>query len=405
MRIKPFQALRPQAELARLVASVPYDVVDTEEARELAKGNPRSFLRIGRPEIDLSPGTDIYSDEVYAKGLENFLRFQNEKTLVREDREYLYVYRLVMGKHIQRGVVTCCRVEDYESNLIKKHEKTRTEKEKDRTRYVDTLNAHTGPIFLTYRDDAAIDRLVADAERDQPLFDFTAVDGIKHTIWRVAATADVINAFKNVPLCYIADGHHRAAAAVRVGIERRSGNQGHRGDEEYNWFMGVLFPASQLQILPYNRCVSDLNGLTQGDFVKAVAGKLNLREGAPPSPVGSRNVSMYLAGRWYGISWDADLVQDPVMSLDVSVVQDRILEPILGIKDPRTDKRIEFTGGIRGPGELVKNVDSGKAAVAFSMYPVTVNQMMAIADAGRIMPPKSTWFEPKLRSGLLIHTI
>lgn len=405
MRIKPFQALRPEVSSAHLVASVPYDVVDTEEARALAGGNAKSFLRIGRPEIDLPPGTDIYSDAVYARGVANFRSFQQDGVLRRDDAEHLYVYRLVMGKHVQQGIVACCHVEDYETNIIKKHEKTRTDKEKDRTRYVDILNAHTGPIFLTYRDDEGIDQLVREAQTREPLFDFTAVDGVKHTIWRMPDDAGVVNSFKRIPVCYIADGHHRAAAAARVGVERRSANPGHSGNEEYNWFMGVLFPASQLQILPYNRCVRDLNGMTEAAFLAAVKERFTVRENCGMVPAGASNVSMYLGGRWYGLSWSTTDETDPVMSLDVSVLQDRLLDPLLGIKDPRTDKRIEFVGGIRGAAELVRNVDSGKAAVAFSMFPVSVNQMMAIADAGRIMPPKSTWFEPKLRSGLLIHTI
>lgn len=395
----------PQVESAHKVASVPYDVVDTEEARLFAADNPISFLRIGRPEIEFPPGTDMYADKVYEKGLENFMKFQKERVLIRDDKPYLYIYRLIMGKHVQQGVVACCHIEDYEKDVIRKHEKTRTDKEKDRTRYVDTLNAHTGPIFLTYRDVSAIDELVSKAQKAEPLFDFDAVDGVRHTIWRIGADKAFIDAFKKVPVSYIADGHHRAAAAVRVGTERRAKNSKHSGKEEYNWFMGVLFPAKQLQILPYNRCVRDLNGLSAAEFLKALAKQFNVKEGQGPRPAGPRSVCMYLSGKWHTLSWDAEKNADPVKSLDVSVLQDRLLDPILGIKDPRTDKRIDFVGGIRGTGELIKKVNSGECKVAFSMYPVTVSQMMAIADAGQIMPPKSTWFEPKLRSGLLIHTM
>jgi len=386
------------------VASVPYDTVDTDEARALAAGNPRSFLRIGRPEIDRPAGTDIHSDAVYAKAAANFQEFQKVGYLVREDQPHVYVYRLQMGKHIQRGIVGCCHIEDYEKNIIRKHEKTRADKEDDRTRHVKTLNANSGPIFLTYRDVPALDKIVAETEKGRPLFDFDAADGIHHTIWRIASSDPVVEAFARVPVCYIADGHHRAAAAVRAGTEKMASNPRHTGNEEYNWFLAVLFPAGQLQILPYNRCVNDLNGLSREAFLGAVKKVFTLTDNASPTPSGTRHCSMYVAGKWYGLSWTVS-GNDPVASLDVSFVQDRLLSPILGIQDPRTDKRIEFIGGIRGTGELVKRVDSGKAAVAFSMYPVTVDQVMAIADAGRIMPPKSTWFEPKLRSGLLVHTL
>jgi uncharacterized protein (DUF1015 family) len=383
---------------------VPYDTVDTEEARALAAGNAKSFLRIGRPEIDLPKGTDIHSDAVYAKAAANFQEFQKQGYLVREDRPYLYVYRLQMGKHVQRGVVCCCHIEDYEKNVIRKHEKTRADKEDDRTRHVKTLNANSGPIFLTYRDVAALDRIVAETEQGKSFFDFTASDGIRHTIWRIPSSDAVVKAFAEVPVCYIADGHHRAAAAARAGMEKRAANTAHTGQEEYNWFLAVLFPAGQLQILPYNRCVGDLNGLSSEAFLAQVRRLFSVADKATPTPKGARHCSMYLAGRWYDLSWGV-CENDPVAALDVSFLQDRLLSPVLGIRDPRTDKRIEFIGGIRGAGELTKRVDSGRAAVAFSLYPVTVAQVMAIADAGRIMPPKSTWFEPKLRSGLLVHTL
>lgn len=406
MKVKAFSALRPPVEIVHLVASVPYDTVDTEEARAMADGNPCSLLRISRPEIDFPKGTDIYSPHVYQRAVENFGKFQEEKILIREAKPYVYIYRQKMGSHVQRGIVACCHIDDYANNLIRKHEKTRQDKEDDRTRHVKMLKANTGPVFLAYRDTKAIDTIVSAVERQKPLYDFTAPDGISHTVWRADADTDrLVEEFCKVPVSYIADGHHRAAAAARAGMEMRKANAAHNGTEEYNWFLAVLFPAGQLRILPYNRIVLDLNGMTEGDFLKAVGKKFKVSANAAPDPVAPRTASMYLGGAWYGLSWEPGKAVDPVQALDVSFLQNNLLDPFLGIKDPRTDKRIEFVGGIRGAGELVKRVDSGKGVVAFSMYPVTVDQMMAIADAGSVMPPKSTWFEPKLRSGLLIHTL
>jgi uncharacterized protein (DUF1015 family) len=287
--------------------------------------------------------------------------------------------------------------------IIKKHEKTRRDKEDDRTRLIGTLSADTGPVFLTYRDSQAIDALAAQAQKDAPLYDFTAPDGIQHTVWRVADSS-FVEKFRSVPVAYVADGHHRTASAVRVGRERREKNPDHTGNEEYNWFLAVLFPASQLQILPYNRAVKDLNGLSKADFLEAVGRAFTVTPNANDTPARPGEIRMYLDGAWHGLTWQPGVDADPISQLDVTGLQDRLLAPILGIDDPRTSKRIDFIGGIRGPGELVKAVDSGKSAVAFSMYPTTVEQLMAIADANQIMPPKSTWFEPKLRSGLFIHT-
>ncbi len=408
MKTKPFSAIRPAPEVAAKLASVPYDVVDTAEARALAAGNPASFLHVSRPEIDLPNGTDIYSDAVYAQASKALDGLLDKGCLFRDAAPAYYVYRQVMGDHAQTGVVACCHIDDYAADVIRKHEKTRQDKEDDRTRHVLTLNANTGPVFLTYRDEAAIDALVAATTADAPLYDFTADDGIRHTVWKAAGNGAALRAaFGEVPVAYVADGHHRAKAAWRAGAECRAANPRHTGNEEYNWFLAVLFPASQLRILPYNRLVADLNGLSPEDFLDRVRevfavsapGDASLAE-----PAASRHVSMYLDGAWYDLSWPA-FDADPVQSLDVSVLQDRLLAPVLGIQDPRTDARISFMGGIRGVGELAKRVDEGRAAVAFSMYPVTVEQMMAIADAGLIMPPKSTWFEPKLRSGLLVHEI
>jgi uncharacterized protein (DUF1015 family) len=404
VRIKAFQALRPPEKIAHRVAAVPYDTVNTEEARALAAGNPQSLLHISRSEIDLPPGTDPYSNAVYERSLSNFMEFQKKRFLVRERKPHLYIYRQVMGQHAQRGIVVCCNIEDYEKNVILKHEKTRRDKEDDRAWHIGTLRANTGPVFLTYRDNPEVDTIVASVEQGKPLYDFTAPDGIKHTVWRIPSDEELVQMFRRIPVCYIADGHHRAAASVRVGNEQKAANKNHSGAEEYNWFLAVLFPATQLQILPYNRVVRDLNGLTPDSFMAAVKARFKVLENAESAPASPRHVSMYLGGKWYGINWDEPESRDVVSKLDVSVLQTNLLDVILGIKDPRTDKRIEFVGGIRGVGELVKLVDSGKAAVAFSMYPVSVEKVMAIADAGMIMPPKSTWFEPKLRSGLLIHT-
>jgi uncharacterized protein (DUF1015 family) len=380
--------------------------VDTAEARDLAAGNPLSFLHVSRPEIDLPDGTDIYSDAVYAQAVAALSGLKARGALATDPEPRYYAYRQVMGDHAQTGIVTCCHIDDYGADVIKKHERTRQDKEDDRTRHVLELGANTGPVFLTYRDVAAIDDCVAAALAGEPLYDFTADDGIRHTVWKFGASdSDRLQSlFGAVPEAYVADGHHRAKAAWRAGAEKRAANPNHTGDEEYNWFLTVLFPASQLTILPYNRCVADLNGLSAAEFLDRVRKVFTVTDNVPASPAGSRNVSFYLGGKWYGLSWEP-FDADPVSSLDVSVLQDRLLAPVLGIADPRTDKRISFIGGIRGTDELVRRVDSGRDAVAFSMAPVTVEQMMAIADAGQIMPPKSTWFEPKLRSGLLVHEI
>ena len=405
MLIKPFAALRPVPEKAAALAAVPYDVVDTAEARVLAAGNPDSFLHVSRPEIDLPDSVDIHDDRVYAQGVKALKDLQARGVLLRETGERLYVYRQIMGGHSQTGVVACCSIDDYANDIIRKHEKTRKDKEDDRTRHCLELNANSGPVFLTYRETPVLDKLVAEAQQGAPLYDFTAVDGIRHTVWRAeGASAAWVQAFGGVPLAYVADGHHRAAAAFRAGQQRRAANPSHTGREEYNWFLAVLFPANQLRILPYNRCVADLNGLTPAAFLAKVGSIFKTEPVAGAEPAGAREVRMYLGGAWYKLSWE-EFDADPVGRLDVSVLQDRLLAPVLGIDDPRTNTRISFVGGIRGTGELAKRVDGGRDAVAFSMYPTTVPQMMDIADAGQIMPPKSTWFEPKLRSGLLVHTL
>ena len=406
MRIQPFQGLVPQSQFVEEVAAVPYDVVDTAEAAALARDKPNNLLHVDRAEIGLPPGTDPYSDAVYSRAVETLQRLQEDEVLVREPSPAIYLYRQVMGEHSQTGLVAACHVDDYENDIIRKHEKTRKVKEDDRTRLVNELSANTGPIFLTYRDRREINTRVAEITAvDDPLFDFTADDGVRHTFWRVSSgLSDLVQFFEDVPLAYVADGHHRSASAARVGSERRAANPNHDGSEDYNWFLGVLFPASELKILPYNRGVADLNGMTPEAVLEKIGEVVQVAETSSSSPAAPGNVHMYLDGKWYALSWPEDPNADPVDSLDVSVLQQKILDPILGIDDPRTNDRIDFIGGIRGTAYLEELVDSGKAGVAFSMFPVTVEQLMAIADADQIMPPKSTWFEPKLRSGLVVHT-
>jgi uncharacterized protein (DUF1015 family) len=406
--IYPFRALRPPVERVEQVASVPYDVVNTEEARELAADNPLSLLRVTRPEIDLPEGTNIYSDEVYRRAAENFQKLIETCPLETESEPSLYLYRLVMGEHEQVGIAACCAVDEYDAGLIRKHERTRPDKEDDRTRHMLELRAQTGVVFLTYRADRRIDALAAAVVASDPLYDFTAPDGIRHTVWRAPATDALVRAFGEVPLLYIADGHHRAASASRARAALREQNPGHTGEEEYNRFLTVIFPSDQMQILPYNRVVRDLHGMSPEEFLAAVKGKFRVEEGSAAVPARG-SWSMYLKQRWYNLSLldGAPRAQadDPTVALDVSVLQDHLLDPILGIKDVRTDKRIDFVGGIRGTAELERLVNEGRAQVAFSLSPTTIEDLLTVSDANGIMPPKSTWFEPKLRDGLLIHQI
>lgn len=410
IRVKPFRAWHPRPEQAAAVACVPYDVVDTKEARGLAEGNPISFLHAIRPEINLPDSTDPYSPAVYEAARQQFGRFQRE-VLVQEAAPKIYLYRQEMdllGRRLsQVGIVACCHIDDYASGLIKKHEKTRADKEDDRTRHVMAQNANAEPVFFLVQDREDLNALIASGITAPPLFDFAAPDGVRHTVWTVADAAPYVAAFARCPCAYVADGHHRTAAAARAGAERRAANPGHTGEEEYNWFLAVLFPASQLTILPYHRLVKDLDGHTPVEVLEWLRRSAVLTENAPPSAQSVGRVSMYLAGKWYGIAYPDAWINrnDPIGSLDYTILTDRILGPLLGICDIRKDKRIDFVGGIRGPGELSKRVDAGEAAVAFSMHPTTIEHLIRIADAGQIMPPKSTWFEPKLRSGLLVHTL
>lgn len=405
--IRPFRALRPQPGQAQAVASVPYDVVNTDEARALANGNPLSFLHVSRPEIDLPPGTDIHSDAVYKKAVENFEKLISECPLEQEAEPSLYLYRLIMGDHEQVGIIACCAVDEYDNGTIRKHERTRRDKEDDRTRHMIMLRAQTGPVFLTYRRRAEIDDQVFAAMSVEPLFDLTASDGVRHTIWRMGETAPLVDSFAKVPLLYIADGHHRAAGASRARAELKAQSFAHTGKEDYNYFLTVIFPDSQVRILAYNRAVQDLNGLSSEAFLEAIGRQFTVTENANSEPQERGHWSMYLAGKWHELQLapDATLPVGNVARLDVSILQDRLLDPILGIKDVRTDKRIDFIGGLRGTKELERLVNDGQAAVAFSMFPTTVEELLMVSDANEIMPPKSTWFEPKLRDGLVVHVI
>ena len=407
--IKAFRALRPRPEHAAEVAAVPYDVVNTEEARALAGDNPLSFLRVSRPEIEMPEGVNIYADEVYDKAAANFDRLIEQAPLIIEDEPSFYLYRLVMAGRAQTGVVACCSVDEYDEDIIRKHERTRKDKEDDRTRHMLTIGAQTGPVFLTHRPNAAVKELARSVISTEPLFDFVAPDDIAHTVWRVPVEMNqaLTEAFGQIPLLYIADGHHRAKSASRARETLRAKNIAHAGGEEYNFFQCVIFPSDELHILPYNRVVKDLNHYSTEEFLKEVESAFEVTPDADPRPARRNNFSMYLNGRWYGLKLKGEVTRRIKMAdrLDVSALQNELLAPILGIQDVRTDKRIDFIGGVRGTQELERLVDSGKFAVAFSLYPTTVDELMEISDAGEIMPPKSTWFEPKLRDGLLSHLI
>jgi uncharacterized protein (DUF1015 family) len=397
---RPFKALRPRTGLAPRIAAVPYDVVNAGEARALA-GDPLSFLHVSRAEIDLPPTTDPYADTVYARAAANFEALKRDG-LEQETRPAIYLYRLKMGAHVQTGVAAVFSVDEYRRDLVKKHEKTRPEKENDRTRHIVETRAQSGPVLLTYRREAALDAAVAAGGAGEPLYAFTAADGIEHTIWRTSPETGeaIVAGFGGVPALYIADGHHRAASAARA-FEQLGGGP----DAEAAWFLAVAFPDTAMQILPYHRVVKDLGGRTPEAFLADVAEHVPLAPGAPDATRRGR-CAMYLAGRWHALDLgSAPATADPTESLDVQRLQDHVLAPLLGIHDPRTDKRIDFVGGIRGAGELTRLVDSGQVAAAFAMFPTTMDDLFAIADAGGIMPPKSTWFEPKLRDGLLTHVI
>ena len=410
VHIQPFRGVRPRTDLARLVAAPPYDVLTSEEARELAAGNPYSFLHVGKPEIDLPPGTDLYADAVYAKGKENFERFLREGTIAQDATPDLYIYKQIWGEHVQIGLVAAASCQDYLDNVIKKHELTRVDKENDRMRHIETLGAQTGPVFLTYRRSDAIDALVAEGMTKTPEVDITTYDGVRHIIFVVDKpdlVARIQGAFAALDALYVADGHHRSAAATRIKVKRDRERPGRTGREEDNFFLAVIFPDTQMKILPYNRVVRDLNGLTPEAFLAKVGETFTVTADAPPAPVRSRDYAMFLEGRWFGLAAKPGAFDpaDPIGSLDVSILQRNLLAPILGIADPRTDKRIDFVGGIRGPAELERKVRAGQFRVAFSLFPTTIPQLFTVADADKVMPPKSTWFEPKLKDGLVVHMI
>jgi uncharacterized protein (DUF1015 family) len=404
--IRPFRALRPAAETASRVAAVPYDVVSTDEARAIAAENPLSFLHVSRAEIDLPPHTSPYDDRVYARAAENFERLRREAPLVLEDDAALYVYRLRMGSHEQTGVAACYSLDEYDRDLVKKHERTRRDKEDDRTRHTVALRAQTGMVFLTYRADAVIDETIAEFTRGRPLYDFEAEDAVRHTIWRAGAAgvAELVQGFGRLPALYVADGHHRAASAARARDALRAAGVRPDGAGDFQTFLAVAFPHDQMQILPYHRIVKDLAGRTPDAFLGALGRRFELTEG-PASPARPGEVALYVGGgRWRTLRLErAGSPADRSGNLDVSLLHEQVLQPLLQIGDVRTDPRIDFVGGARGTAELQRLVDAGRAAGAFSMHPVSIQDLMAIADAGGIMPPKSTWFEPKLRDGLLIH--
>ena len=411
--LKAFKGLRPPKAIAKKVASRPYDVLNSKEAREEAKGNEYSLLHIIKPEIDLPEGTDLYSQQVYNKAAGNFAKFRNNGWLVEEDKESLYIYAQTMNGKTQYGLVGCAAVEDYLTGVIKKHELTRPDKEEDRMKHVRVNNANMEPVFFSYpavkEIDRIIDRVVGN---NDPEYDFISEDGIGHQFWIIKdqdIIETLINLFAEIPYTYVADGHHRTAAAALVGNEKKNANQNHSGDEEYNFFLAVHFPDDQLSIIDYNRVVKDLHGLSKEDFINALKDDFVIEEKGENEyrPIKLHNFSMYLDGKWYSLTAKQETFDDtdPIGVLDVTILSSHVLEKELGIKDLRRDKRIDFVGGIRGIGELKKRVDSGEMAVAFALYPVSMKQLIDIADSGNIMPPKTTWFEPKLRSGLVVHTL
>lgn len=409
--IRPFKAVRPLPEKAADVAALPYDVYNREEAAAAARGKYDSFLRVDRPETTLDHRMNMYDPFVYEQAAKNLQKLYDRKVIFQEDAPYLYLYELIMDGRSQVGLVACTAIDEYLNNTIKKHELTREEKEQDRIKHVNVLNANTGPIFMTYRGQESINTVIGEAMKKEPVYDFTADDNVTHRVWVIddeAVIGRLTEGFENVENLYIADGHHRCASAVKVGLMRREQNPEYTGDEEYNYFLSVLFPDEQLKILDYNRVVSDLNGMTPEEFIKTLGEKFDVEEKGkePVRPAKKGSFGMFLGGKWYLLTAKEGIYnpEDPVASLDVAILQDNVLIPILGIADIRTDKRIDFVGGIRGLGELERRVNTDMK-VAFALYPTAISELMTIADADLLMPPKSTWFEPKLRSGLFIHNL
>lgn len=410
VRVKPFAAVRPPKELVREVAARPYDVLNSAEAK--AEASEKSLLHITKPEIDFDPIIDEHSQAAYDKAVENFRQWQQRGWLVQDDRPYYYIYAQTMDGRTQYGLVVCAHTDDYSEGKIKKHELTRKEKEDDRMIHVNIQDANIEPVFFSYPDNDGIEAIVKKYTVREPEYDFTAEDGFGHHFWVIDEQSDIeriTEIFKDIPAFYVADGHHRTAAAARVGAERKAANPNHRGDEEYNWFMAVAFPESQLKIIDYNRVVKDLNGLTPEQLLEKLSEDFTVSEKGSQiyKPEHLHNFSMYLDGKWYSLEAKPGRYDDsdPIGVLDVTILSNLVLDKILGIKDLRTDKRIDFVGGIRGLGELSRRVDNGEMAVAFALYPVSMKQLVDIADSGNIMPPKTTWFEPKLRSGLAIHKL
>lgn len=406
IRFKPFVAIRPHPEHVVRVASPPYDVVTRDEAAAGAEGNPLSFLHVCRSEIDLPAETDPHDDRVYHTARANLDRLLREGVLGPDDAPSVFLYELSQGGRSQVGVVGCVHVTDYAEDVILKHEKTRKDKEDDRTRHILALNAHPEPVFLTVRDRPDLTAMIEAGTRAEPLYDFVS-DGVRNRVWKVTDADGFTALFDGIPSAYVADGHHRCASAWRAGVERRESNPDHDGTEEYNWFPAVLFPASQLNILPYHRVVRDLSGLTPSDVLGRLRALGTVVPAENPNPPSPGSFGVYLDGRWFLLTLDPDAipVHDPVQSLDAALLETQVLGPVLGVGDIRTDPRVDFVGGKRGTQELERRVDSGEAAIAFALHPVTVDQLLAVSDGGGIMPPKTTWFEPKLRSGLFLHSL
>lgn len=407
--IRPFKCVRPAKEMASSIAALPYDVYTREEAREIVKKNPLSFLKIDRAETQFPPNQDMYSQAVYDKARETLQKMLAQGDFVRDEAPCYYLYALTMEGHTQTGLVGCASIDDYEENRIKKHENTRRDKELDRTRHVDTLSAQTGPIFLAYQPHARLEAIVASVKTSAPLYDFTSEDLVRHQVWKIDGREnieEILRIFQEIDSIYIADGHHRAASAVKAGQNRRLSHPEFTGEEEFNYFLSVLFPASELHIYAYNRVVSDLNGYTFGEFLDILGKSFEIKilKNKVCRPDKKGDIGLYGNGSWYKLTAKPPLLlEDPVGRLDVSILQDAILDPVLGIKDPKTDPRLRFIGGIRGLGTLAQEVGKAGGGAAFAMYPTAMEELLSVAGAGLLMPPKSTWFEPKLRSGLFIH--
>jgi len=409
-RIEPFRGVRPKKDIANQVASPPYDVLNSKEAKKLTANNKFSFLRITKPEVDLPDGVDLYSDQVYEKAKENFEHFLKEKILVQDETKHFYLYKQTWRDHTQVGLVAGASARDYQDDVIKKHEHTREDKEKDRMRHIETLNANTGPVFLTFKQREEIDALFARAMEKEPGYDFVTKNGVRH-IFYIVDDSDLIEAIKSefagIDYLYVADGHHRSASATKVKIKREKENKNHTGDEEYNFFLSVIFPHNRMKILPYNRVVKDICGMCKAEFFHKLSGTFDYEETDLKEPRRNREFYLYIDGKWYLLKAKEDSFNkdDAVEALDVSILQNNLLDPVLGIKNPRKDDRIGFVGGIRGTEELERLVDSGEFKIAFSLFPTTIEQLFKVADSGRVMPPKSTWFEPKLESGLVTHLL